>query len=444
MKIIIIGGGISGLSALHTLRKAGIDAICLEATKKPGGRVASVRKEGFIMDVGAQFFFRYYDTCFGLCRELGLGDEIVPFPFKAALPDPKHGNKLTPILASIRPSDLPRVLLDLVRFRGVSMKSIQQLIPLLPTLVARNRSLRFIRPGDNLDLDKESLSEFTIRKGGLEALESIIQPVAACMTLGEPEELGAGYGLGLLWYMINGLWTMRNGIGTVSERLHDMYSDRIRCSMPASRVIIEKGKVKGVETRSGFMDADAVICATTATKALEIIPDLPQSIIRPLRTVTYSKCCHVMFALEKRLLPSGWYAVALPRRTGSPMAGFADSSIKSSMYAPPGAGIVNCFTYGKYAAEMNEMPDTKVSRLVINDIKDYVPSMPRYPLFTEIYRYGEAVCTAGPGMLSAIHRMKEGYHKGASGLALAGEYMYMPSVDGAIRSGIDAAESMLR
>ena len=444
MKTIIIGGGISGLTALHTLRKAGVDAICLESTKKPGGRVASVRKEGFIMDVGAQFFFRYYDTCFSLCRELGIGDEIVQFPFKAALPDMKHGNRLTPILASIRPSDLPRVMLDLVKFRGVSLKSIQQLLPLLPTLAARNKSLRFIRSGDNLDLDRESLTEFTIRKGGVEALERIIQPVAACMTLGEPEELGAGYGLGLLWYMINGLWTMRNGIGTVSERLHEMYSDRILCSTPASKVVIEKGKVKGVETKSGFMDADAVICATTATKAMEIIPDLPQSITKPLSTVNYSKCCHVMFGLEKRLLPKGWYAVALPRRTGSPMAGFADSSIKSSMYAPAGAGIVNCFTYGKYAAEMNQMPDKKVSKLLIDDIRKYVPSMPGIPLFTEIYKYGEAVCTAGPGMLSAIQHMKESYHNGVSGLALAGEYMYMPSVDGAIRSGIDAAESMLR
>jgi predicted NAD/FAD-dependent oxidoreductase len=30
------------------------------------------------------------------------------------------------------------------------------------------------------------------------------------------------------------------------------------------------------------------------------------------------------------------------------------------------------------------------------------------------------------------------------GLYLAGEYLYMPSVDGALRSGIDAAEAALR
>lgn len=443
MKTIIIGAGISGLAALHTLRKAGVDAICLDAAGKPGGRLASVRKEGFILDVGAQFFFRYYDTCFDLCREMGIGRDIVPFPFKAALPDMKHGNRLTSILVSVRPKDLPKVLWDLVRFRGVSLRSIRQLLPILPTLISRNKDLRFNRPGDALDMDNETLAGFTIRKGGVEALERILQPVASCMTLGEPEDLGAGYGLGLFWYMINGLWTVRTGIGTLSERLHDTYHDRILCSSPVSKVVIEKGTVKGVETISGFMEADRVICATTATRALKIIPGLPPAMAGPLHTVKYSRCCHVMFALEKRLLPTGWYAVALPRRTGSPMAGFSDSSIKSSLYAPKGAGIVNCFTYGARAVEMSGMPDGKVIRALTDDIRKYVPSMPERSLFTEIYRYDEAVCTAGQGMLTAIHQMKQHHYRDVSGLALAGEYMNMPSVDGAIRSGIDAAESML-
>lgn len=443
MKTIIIGAGVSGLAALHTLRKAGVDAVCLEAAGKAGGRVASVRRDGFILDTGAQFFFRYYDTCFGLCRELGLGGDIVPFPFRAALPDLENHNRLTPILASVRVPDLPRVLMDLLRFRGVTLRSIRELLPLLPTLASRNRSLRFIRPGDNLDLDRESLAEFTIRKGGVEALERILQPVACCMTLGQPEELGAGYGLGLFWYMINGLWTLSNGIGTVSERLHERYRERIRCSTPVSRVVIEKGRVKGVETASGFMDADGVICATTATKALQLIPGLPASMAAPLRTAKYSRCCHVMLALEKRLLPPGWYAVALPRRTGSTMAGFADSSIKSSRYAPAWGGIVNCFTHGRHAAEMNRMSDEQAVQLVTDDIKKYVPSMPDRPLFAEVCRYDEAVCTAAPGMLTAMEEMKARHYRDVQGLALAGEYLYMPSVDGAIRSGIDAAESLL-
>jgi hypothetical protein len=46
-------------------------------------------------------------------------------------------------------------------------------------------------------------------------------------------------------------------------------------------------------------------------------------------------------------------------------------------------------------------------------------------------------------MLTAMQHMKENSYHDVRGLALAGEYLYMPSVDGAIRSGMDAAESLL-
>jgi len=444
MKVIVIGAGTSGLAAVHTLHKKGADVTCLEANGNAGGRVISKRKRGYILDAGAQFMFKYYDTYFDLCNEMGLGDDIVSFPFRAAIPDLKNGNNLTSILASINPRDLLKVARDLVGFRGVPMKAILQLLPILPTLMSRNRNLRFINFEDMLDLDNESLAEFTVRKGGVEALEHVIQPVAACMTLGEPEDLGAGYGLGLFWYMINGLWTMKHGIGSLSEKLYEKHRECINLNSPVKKIVVEKGVVKGVETDRGFMEADRVICTTTATTALKLIPGLPDTISGPLKMAKYSASCHVIFALEKQLLDDGCYAVALPRRSGSTMAGFADSKIKSPHYAPEGAGLVNCFTFGKHAFRLNEMSDRDVTKVLIQDVQNFVPSMPDEPLFTEIYRYNEAVCTAGPGMLSAISNMKKNHYNDVKGLCLAGEYMYMPSVNGATRSGIDAAEMALK
>ena len=443
MSVIVIGAGAAGLAALHALRKAGVDAICLEAGDRAGGRVASLRRDGFILDTGAQFFFRYYDTCLGLCRELGLGGDILPFPFRAGLPDLGPRNRVTPVLATIRPKTWPRTLVDLAGFRGVSLRSIRELLPLVPTLAARHGRLRFTRAADTLDLDAETLAAYTLRRCGSEALERIIQPVASCMTLGEPEDMAAGYGLALFWYMINGLFTLRNGIGSISERLHEAHRDRVRFSTPVKRIVIEKGAVRGVETAKGFMQADAVVCAVTATKALELMPGLPPSMAGPLRTAKYSQSCHVIFGLEKRLLPRGWYAIALPRRSGSPMAGFTDSSIKSPAYAPAGAGLVHCFTYGRHAAELMNMKDDAIARALRADIRRYAPSMPDRPLFTEICRFREAVCTAPAGMLTAMQRMKKESYRDVRGLALAGEYLHMPSVDGALRSGIDAAESLL-
>jgi len=442
MKVIVVGAGTAGLAAVHALRKQGADVVCLESKPSAGGRIFSRRKKGYIFDCGAQFFFKYYQTYFQLCAEFGLIDDLVGVPFKAAIPNVRD-NRLTACLASIAPKDLWESRMDLLKFRGVPLAAILQLIPLLPTVALRYRDLHFTDFERMLDLDERNLSEFILDRGGRAALEHVFQPIASCMTLGEPEEIGAGYGLALLWYSVNGLWTLKHGIGSLSERLAEKYQDCIKLNTPVKRIVIDHGRVKGVEIEGGLMEADRVICATTATTALRLMPQLPDTLKKPLSMATYSACCHVMFALHNRLLPKGWYAVALPRTFGSTMAGFTDSYIKSPYYVPTGGGLVNCFTFGRHAFELNAMKDEEVIKILIKDIQRWVPSMPEEPDFTEICRFDEAVCTAAPGMLKAMLTMKRNHYQDVKGLYLAGEYMYMPSVEGATLSGQDAARAAL-
>jgi oxygen-dependent protoporphyrinogen oxidase len=295
-----------------------------------------------------------------------------------------------------------------------------------------------------LDLDDESFADLAMRRGGDEVLEYFFQPIASCLTLGEPEDIGAGYGLTLMWYALNGLFTLKRGIGTLAESMYEKYEDSVRLSTPVKRIVLEGGAVKGVETEQGIMEADAVICTTTSTTTLKLTPGLPDGLRIPLEKVSYSACCHVMFGLRDRLLPQGWYAVGLPRLAGSSMAGFTDDSTKSPFYTPAGGGMVHCFTFGKHAFELNRMADEEVFSRLKGEIRQYIPTIPDEPFFSEIYRWDEAVCLSPPGMLKTINRMKRDNYRDVKGLFLAGEYMYMPSVDGALRSGIDAAEATLR
>jgi protoporphyrinogen oxidase len=441
MKTVVVGGGTAGLAAAYTLQEKGCDVTVLEAMDSAGGRIMGTRKEGYTLDLGAQFFFKFYDTTFQLCRRLGLGGEVVPFPFKVGI---WRDGKLNPVSAGLDPRIFWRDRRDLLRFRLFGPRGMVEMARAMALIFRRRKDLNFTAPDGILDMDDVSLAELALRKAGEEALEYFLQPVASCLTLGEPEDVGAGYGLALVWYALNGLFTLRGGIGVLAERLHRECAGKVRLSTPARRIVLENKRVKGVETEDGFLDADAVICTTTATRALEIIPDLPESLRLPLQKVRYSACCHVMFGLEKRLLPDGWYAVGLPRRAGSPMAGFTDNSIKSPLYAPPGAGIVHCFTFGRHAFELNAMPDEEVFSRLKKEIRRFIPSMPANPLFEEIYRWEEAVCLSPPGMLRSMRSVREENGRAVEGLYLAGEYLYMPSVEGALRSGVEAAEALSR
>ena len=441
MKVIVVGAGTSGLAAVHTLRKRGADVVALESKDTAGGRIVGARKEGYTMDLGAQFLFKFYDTTFGLCRELGMGEDIVSFPFKVAI---ARDGELYPAVAGLDPRLLWSNRRDMLRFRALSLRGMLQFARIMPLILRRRRDLHFVDYGNMLDLDDESLADLALRRGAEELLEYLFQPIASCLTLGEPEDVGAGYGLTLLWYSLNGLFTLKTGIGSLAERLYDECKDDVRLSTPAKSIVIERGAVKGVETAEGLMEADAVICSTTATTALKLIPGLPDGLRKPMEKVTYSACCHAMFGLEDRLLPQGWYAVGLPRKEGSSMAGFTDNSTKSPYYTPPGGGMVHCFTFGKHAFELNALSDAEIFSQLKGEIRRFIPSMPEDPFFSEVYRWDEAVCLSPPGMLREIYRMKRENYRDVKGLFLAGEYMNMPSVDGSLRSGIDAAETALR
>ena len=195
MKVIIIGAGTAGLAASYMLKKKGIDLLCLEEKPFAGGRTVSQNKDGYILDTGAQFLFRYYHTYFRLSRELGLADELIQVPFRAGIP-PAVGRKPSPVLASIRPLDIIKNLPELLRFRGVPLRAIFELMKVAPDIIKRIGKLGFTDYEASLDLDTISLSDYTLKKAGSSLLEHVFQPVASCMTLGEPEDVAANYGLG--------------------------------------------------------------------------------------------------------------------------------------------------------------------------------------------------------------------------------------------------------
>src|SRR5262249_7794376 len=77
--LLVIGGGITGMSALAEARRPGPAAICLEARARPGGRIRTVRNRriaNYPIELGAEFV--HGPQMKQLCESLGL--TLVPHP----------------------------------------------------------------------------------------------------------------------------------------------------------------------------------------------------------------------------------------------------------------------------------------------------------------------------------------------------------------------------
>jgi oxygen-dependent protoporphyrinogen oxidase len=77
MTVLVVGGGITGLSAAYTLSRAGIPTTLVEASDRLGGKVRTESIDGFLVESGPDSFISYRPAALELCRELGLGDAII-------------------------------------------------------------------------------------------------------------------------------------------------------------------------------------------------------------------------------------------------------------------------------------------------------------------------------------------------------------------------------
>ncbi len=439
-KTVIVGGGAAGLAAAYTLEMAGADYTVLEKREFSGGRIHGSVRDGITLDLGAQFLFSRYHTMFDLLDKMGIRDELVTFrPFAGVLRDG------TIHVASMDPKE--NILHPLDAMKGIKLLSHRGRLNLMKfgaRTALLGKKLDFNDPLKAVELDDIDFATYVRQDFGDEILEYIAQLVASALTLGMPEDISAAYGLALSWYFAPGLSTFNKGIGFLAESLSSRVKD-IRLNTAVKRIVLEGKKVKGVEFedggKTGFIEADSVVCATLAGEAAALLPGLPQSMLDTLAGLSYSACTHVMLAVPDRPLGK-LYAIVPPRKEGNfSFSGITDNAVKAPGYAPADRGIIHAYTYADHARQMLEMSDDEVKDRVVGEIKTLVPSFPD-PLFCEIFRWPEAVCLSTPGQIRDVQKLKVALRDYGS-LLLVGEYFGMPSVEAALTSGVKAAERLL-
>ena len=434
-RVVVIGAGAAGLAAAHTLRRHGTEAVALEAGDHAGGRMAEEQFEGFSISTGAQFFDASFRTALALAYELGVSTGSL---------------RLSGGLSLYRAGRMRRITYaNLLALRLFSPGAAWQTLRMMGKLRKRRRDLSASDYAGLLDLDTvgESFADYATRVAGPQFVAQVCEPLAASMVLAGPERMGTVHGLRCLWSALgDSLQAFRNpprGVGSFATALSRSCAHNTRLACPVERVVIEDGVVKGVRTPGGFEQADAIVCATSATAALRIIPDLPDSVRIALSRVTYSSCCHAVFGVTGHPFPEGSYLLLFPRDAGSGVACIGDATVPSPEAAPPGQGLVHVFASDGYSEQLFGLSDEEIGRRFLAEIRRLVPAMPDNPLFLRVYRWKEAVALSPGGTLSAMHRLRTDGIPGADGLFLAGEYTDIPNVEGALNSGVAAAHNVL-
>ncbi|MCE2504639.1 MAG: FAD-dependent oxidoreductase [Chlorobi bacterium] len=438
-RVIIIGGGAAGLSAAYTLKKRGINPILLEANDRVGGRLGGDRVDGFCLDEGADFFCGSYDVAFRLCEELGL--PLIRSEMNLGWYRNRRWVQTTPIQSV---GNLIRNLSPFWTLGFLSPRAVWAILKLVKRIKAQPEYLSFASNSRMAELDgEENFGDYLARIGVPEYLKVTLRGFLE-MTMGHIEYAGAAYMRAYLAEMLlkaDQIYVPEQGAGALTHALVEACGDIIRVSTPAKRVVIRDRAVTSVITDDGPIEADAVICALPATKVADVIPDLSAEIRHTLGKVTYSTGVRVVIGLDHSPLPVGWHGALYPEDE-TPL--LLDRSINLPAITPPGKSMLDLLVGRDRAEELLPLDDEEIKHQMLGDVRRNPPPNSALPdddegLFTRVYRWKEAVCMMSPGMFKAVAEMRRQLDRDVKNLFLAGDYMRVPSVNGALASGVGAA-----
>jgi monoamine oxidase len=369
VRVVVVGAGLAGLAAAHTLARRGDDLVVFEARDRVGGRVQSATTaNGCIVELGAEFVLPAHETLMRLAADLGL--ELYE---KGTL----YGNRE------------PR--------GGVSVERSE--------VVNAVREVALLAAGD------ESLPDLLARAGvgaGVgEAILARVEVTTAYPAADQPGTVlgddGASFGDFPTYGVAGGNQLLAEALArTLDVRLH----------VPVERV--EWGD-DGV--RVGEVAADACVVAVPASAGIRFEPALPDWKRRALAAVRYGETAKLFLPLAEPAAPSA--TLSVPGRFWT-----------YTQLAPDGSPLPVACSFGRAAADWPAAVRALRPDLAYADAEPLRSSWPEaYSTRSLGSPLDDEALAAPVGPLSF------------AGEHTAGEWHAL--MEGALRSGIEAAEELI-
>ena len=174
--VAVVGAGISGLAAAYELQRRGVSHVVLESGARIGGVIRTDRVDGFTVDGGPDALLAQKPAALDLCRELGLGERLVPtLPPRTAW-----------VLRAGRLHPLPQ---DSVLGIPTRLRALRK-TRLLSAAGKARVALDLLLPGrPAAGRHDESIASFFARRFGREAVDYIAEPLLAGIHAGHVDRL---------------------------------------------------------------------------------------------------------------------------------------------------------------------------------------------------------------------------------------------------------------
>jgi oxygen-dependent protoporphyrinogen oxidase len=453
-RIVVIGGGISGLAAANRLVELNpsLDLTLIEASDRLGGTLQTDEHEGFLLERGPDSFISEKPEAVALAKRLGLESRLIET-------NPDHRRSFIVRNGRLRPVPEGFQLLAPSRiwpFLTTDIFSVMGKARMAADLVLPRRTTNGVAD--------ESLSSFVRRRLGREALERMAQPMIGGIYTADPETLslratlprfldmerdhrslilamlrkgraekgtsGARYSLFLSFD--RGMEVLVRALGKCEVRLN-------------TRVVaIERDQETRIRTDQGdTIYADGIVLAVPAYIAGQLLTEINQPLASQLNRINYASTATINLAYRRDAIrhPLDGFGFVVPFVEKRSLIACTFSSVKFPGRAPENQVLLRAFVGGALQPDMFALDESQMLERVESDLRELL-GITRKPLFAKVSKWERSMPQYEVGHLERVAAIENELAQ-LPNLQLAGNAYRGAGIPDCIRSGETAAERLI-
>ena len=453
--IVIVGGGISGLAAAHRLSKQQVQVTLLEASSQLGGTIQTEHRDGFLLERGPDSFISEKPQALELSKRLELESRLIQTNEQFRRSFIVRDGRLRAVpegFQLLAPSRLwPFITSDIFSVAGKARMAADLLLP---------------RKSTNGD---ESLASFVRRRLGTEALDRMAQPMVGGIYTADPETLSLRATLPRFLEMERThrsliLAMFRQGraqkIGTSGARyslflsfdhgmqvLVDALAQQVKADIRLNTRAValkREGSAWTINTSNGPINADAICIAVPAYTAASLLNDVHKGLAEKLRQIKYASTATINFGYRRQAIahPLNGFGFVVPFVEKRSLIACTFSSVKFSGRAPQGHVLLRAFAGGALQPEIFALQEEELRVRVETDLRELL-GITEEPLFVEVAKWKNSMPQYEVGHLERVNDIEQLISE-IPGLTLAGNAYRGAGIPDCIRSGQNAAESLIK
>jgi oxygen-dependent protoporphyrinogen oxidase len=446
-RVVIVGGGISGLAAAHFLSKRGIGLTLIEKERRLGGLIRTDRIDGCDLEAGPDSFIATKPELRDLARELGLEDQIISSNDARRQVFIARKGTLRPMPAGMvmmAPSDLGAALRS--SFFGTRSK-LQFLSELFCAPKQRHEDV--------------SLGEFVREHFGEEVLDTIAEPLLTAVYGGNagslsvesvlPRFLGYERDYGSLIRGVRQERKQRKAAGSLFQSFaggmqavidaleRDIGGSTEVCSTEATQVKPISGGWR-VMTVDGPRDAENVILAVPAHAAALLLQTSAPDASALLAEIPYSSAILVttLFARATFSHPLDGFGFLVPRLDRKTLAAVTWVNTKFPSRVAADRVALRSFIVADEAVQLTSAGDVEIVHRTRDDLRHWM-RIENEPVSSMVTRWPHSMpqYTVGHG---ARVKAVSGLMEKLSGLHLCGNAYFGVGIPDCVRTARQVAQ----